>query len=175
MVYGVGGMGRSLSKNHDLIDILSFFSSFHLISGRVLSFSIIFQHIFESFCPFCGVFPPLPLRVLAGGESRGMGRVFPRRSWGVYICLKHKLTQGWIFWVTWFSAKFGPARDQPGNRPPCPGSIINQCPYFLLKQITNMLIGSIPKLTFPYLAPEEGRGGVVTNLCQTYLVGMKAT
>ena len=40
VVYGVGGMGRSLSKNHNLIDILSFFSSFHLITGRVLSFSI---------------------------------------------------------------------------------------------------------------------------------------
>ena len=72
MVYGVGWRnGAEPQQNHNLIDILSLFSSFHMITGRVLSFSIIFQHIFEPLCPFCGVFPPLPLRVLAGKAVTG--------------------------------------------------------------------------------------------------------
>ena len=41
VVYGVGWRnGAEPQQNHNLIDILSFFSSFHLITGRVLSFSI---------------------------------------------------------------------------------------------------------------------------------------
>ena len=74
MVYGVGWRnGAEPQQNHNLIDILSLFSSFHMITGRVLSFSIIFQHIFASFCPFSGVFPPLPPKGLGRKPWDGAG------------------------------------------------------------------------------------------------------
>ena len=76
---GWGGvMGIAPAKNHDFNDILSVFSSFLIITGKVLLFSIIIQHILTSFCSCCDFFCPPPhhsLRVLAGMAGGGSDRL----------------------------------------------------------------------------------------------------
>ena len=67
---GWGGMwGGVPANNNDFNDILSVFSSFHMIIDKVLSFSVIFQHNLRFFGYFVAFFaPPLATPLLAGHQ-----------------------------------------------------------------------------------------------------------